>query len=207
MARVRLTPDARRTEIAAAAARLFAEKGYAATSVGDIVRAVGIAQGTFYWHFASKEAVADAIVEAAADSQVAGLGAVVHDPSIGAVERFVRVRDAGFAAFAAERDALAVFHRPDNDAVHDRMTAAVRRRMVPLFAEFVADGVEEGVFTASDPEAAAVFVARAAEAVDADLLLDAPEDTAPRYAAALTEFVLRGLGFTGPLPPVERSRA
>jgi hypothetical protein len=64
--------------------------------------------------------------------------------------------------------------------------------------------VAEGAFTASDPEAAAVFVARAAEAIDAELLLSDPEG-APRYAAALTEFVLRGLGYAGPLPPFERN--
>lgn len=204
MARTRLAPDARRAEIMGVAASLFAEKGYAATSVGDIVRAADIAQGTFYWHFPSKESVADAIVEAAAEAQVAGVQAIVEDPSLGAVERFVRVRDGAFASFAAEQGALEAFHRPGNDAVHDRVAAATRRRLIPLLGRFVAEGVAEGVFAVSDPEAAAVFVARAAEAVDAELLSRRPED-APRYAAALTEFVLRGLGCAGPLPPGEGS--
>ncbi len=41
-------------EIAATAARLFAENGYAATSVADIAAAVGIARRTFFSYFASK---------------------------------------------------------------------------------------------------------------------------------------------------------
>lgn len=41
-------------EIAEAAARLFEEKGYAATSVTDIAAAAGIARRTFFSYFASK---------------------------------------------------------------------------------------------------------------------------------------------------------
>ena len=37
------------------AARLFAERGYDPTSVGDIVEAVGVGKGVFYWYFSSKE--------------------------------------------------------------------------------------------------------------------------------------------------------
>jgi AcrR family transcriptional regulator len=203
MARTRHTPEQRRAEIVAAAARLFAERGYAATSVRDIRDAVGIAQGTFYWHFPSKEAVVDAVVEAYSARTVESVAAVIADPSLGTIERFVRVRDDAFARFAVDRDVLEAFHGPEHAEVHSRVAAATRRLLVPHLARFVGDGVAEGLFTAADPDAAAIFVARCAEAIDAELLL-AESDGAPRYADALTEFVLRGLGYTGPLPPYER---
>ena len=44
-----------RGRIINAAKRLFAEKGFDRTTVDDIVRAAGIAKGTFYLHFSSKE--------------------------------------------------------------------------------------------------------------------------------------------------------
>ena len=44
-------------DIAAAALSLFAEKGYAATSVGQIADAAGIGKGTVYEYFASKEEI------------------------------------------------------------------------------------------------------------------------------------------------------
>lgn len=204
-ARTRLAPEARRAQIVEVAARLFAEQGYAATSVREIREAAGIAQGTFYWHFPSKESLADAIVEASAEASVRAIGQVLNAP-IGTIERFVLVRDAAFARFAAQEGALEVFHRPGNVEMHERITQATRRGLIPLMAGFVRDGVDAGVFTASDPEAAAVFVVRAAETVDAGLLLAEP-GSAPRYAAALTEFVLRGLGYTGELPPFERGRS
>ena len=44
-------------EIAAAALYLFAEKGYAATSVEEIADAAGIGKGTVYEYFSSKEEI------------------------------------------------------------------------------------------------------------------------------------------------------
>lgn len=43
--------------------RLFAEKGYDATSVEDITEAVGVAKGTLYYHFSSKEEIFNFLVE------------------------------------------------------------------------------------------------------------------------------------------------
>lgn len=39
------------------ARRLFAQKGYASTSVDAIVKACGVSKGTFYWHFEGKGAL------------------------------------------------------------------------------------------------------------------------------------------------------
>lgn len=43
--------------------KLFAEKGYDATSVEDITAAVGVAKGTLYYHFSSKQEIFNFLVE------------------------------------------------------------------------------------------------------------------------------------------------
>lgn len=43
--------------------KLFAEKGYDATSVEDITANVGVAKGTLYYHFSSKEEIFNFLVE------------------------------------------------------------------------------------------------------------------------------------------------
>lgn len=43
--------------------KLFAEKGYEATSIEDITATVGVAKGTLYYHFSSKEEIFDFLVE------------------------------------------------------------------------------------------------------------------------------------------------
>ena len=45
------------------ALQLFAERGYHKTKISDIVKAVGVAQGTFYWYFKSKESIALEIIK------------------------------------------------------------------------------------------------------------------------------------------------
>jgi TetR/AcrR family transcriptional regulator len=48
--------------IARAAARLFAQRGYEATSVREIVKAAGVAKPTLYYYFQSKEGLAHALI-------------------------------------------------------------------------------------------------------------------------------------------------
>lgn len=52
----------RREQILEISLQLFAENGYHKTKISDIVREAGVAQGTFYWHFKSKEAIAQEII-------------------------------------------------------------------------------------------------------------------------------------------------
>lgn len=46
-----------------ASMRLFAEKGYDATSIEEITATVGVAKGTLYYHFSSKEEIFQFLVE------------------------------------------------------------------------------------------------------------------------------------------------
>ena len=47
--------DVRKNEILDMAQKLFFEMGYEQTSVSNIIDAVGVAKGTFYYYFKSKE--------------------------------------------------------------------------------------------------------------------------------------------------------
>jgi AcrR family transcriptional regulator len=53
----------RRASILDSAARLFAEKGYAATTVREIADSVGVLSGSLYHHFPSKAAIVDEVVD------------------------------------------------------------------------------------------------------------------------------------------------
>jgi AcrR family transcriptional regulator len=51
----------RRTDILDAASRCFAKQGYHATRIDEIAREAGLSKGGVYFHFASKEAIFDAL--------------------------------------------------------------------------------------------------------------------------------------------------
>ena len=61
--RVTKEPEERRQEIIETAMRLFYEKGYEKTSIADIAKAIGVAQGLCYRYFPSKEALFDCTVD------------------------------------------------------------------------------------------------------------------------------------------------
>lgn len=52
-----MDPSARREQILRHAAALFGQRGYHETSISDIIRAAGIARGTFYLYFENKRAI------------------------------------------------------------------------------------------------------------------------------------------------------
>jgi AcrR family transcriptional regulator len=54
----------RRTAILAAAKKVFARKGYHATTIADIAKAAKLSYGSIYWYFDSKEALFHALMEA-----------------------------------------------------------------------------------------------------------------------------------------------
>lgn len=61
--RVVKKPEERRAEMVAAAAKLFAEQGFVRTSVAEIVSAVDVAKGLFYYYFTTKDDMVKAVVE------------------------------------------------------------------------------------------------------------------------------------------------
>ena len=85
------------------AARLFANRGYEATSVRDIAEAAGVATPTLYYHFHSKEGLASAIVSVPLSNLVELLRRVVttvEDP----VACLEQVLEARYATFREDPD-------------------------------------------------------------------------------------------------------
>jgi AcrR family transcriptional regulator len=63
MSRARpLDPDARRAQLLAAARAVFAERGYYAANIAEIIERAGVARGTFYNYFESKRSVFQAVL-------------------------------------------------------------------------------------------------------------------------------------------------
>ena len=79
MVRIVKKPEERRQEIVATARELFQKKGYENTAMQDIMGALGIAKGTIYHYFKSKEELLEAVVEDTANEYIAGLEKVLNE--------------------------------------------------------------------------------------------------------------------------------
>ena len=144
----------RKNEILDAAAELFAAKGYDETSTGDILDRVGIARGTLYYHFKSKEDILDALIERINAALIAGAKAAAEDRSLPVVERIVRAvmslkLDAGEATIGHE--VLQQVHRPQNALMHQKMLQSLLDGVVPVLTDLVEEGNAQGIFHASYP--------------------------------------------------------
>src|SRR5438128_500049 len=79
--------SARRNELTRAAARLFAEKGYHGTSIGDLAQALGVQKGSLYAHIESK---ADLLWEVASEGAAAFHAGLDRVPDEGPVVDRIR---------------------------------------------------------------------------------------------------------------------
>src|ERR671937_3118226 len=78
---------ARRTELTRQAARLFADKGYHGTSVGDLAEAMGVQKGSLYAHIDSK---ADLLWDVAREGAAAFEAALDEVPDGGPATERIR---------------------------------------------------------------------------------------------------------------------
>ena len=191
--------EVRRQELVDAAVAVFSAKGVSAASVDDIVRAAGVAKGTFYLYFTTKDDAVNAVAAAMVEGVAARVEAAATDPSRSPVERLLAfgagVREVGDEPY--ERELVEVFHRPENRLLHDRMGEQALVRLAPVIAAIIADGIEAGQFRPQDPRAAATYVMACFGSLH-EVVSD-PADV-PEAIHELNAFVLRGLGYDGELP-------
>ena len=188
--------EARRAELVSAAATMFAQRGVANTAVSDIVKAAGVAQGTFYLYFDSKDDAVLAVVEHVADTIVENTAARIAAAS-SAVDKLLALPGV-LSEVDAETEVTGLvdlMHRPENRVLHDRLAEDMARRLVPRLEAIVEQGVAEDVFSVGDPRAAAWFVLAGLQSVE---LAGTARSEMPAALAGATEFALRALGYRGP---------
>lgn len=189
----RKAPEARRGELIAAARKVFAEKGVANSAVSDIVKAAGVAQGTFYLYFETKNDIVNALVDQMADEMVDSIERSVTATTSGAVGRLLAFRDAvlAIASDPTGWELAEVYHRPENRAVHDRMAERLLPRLLPLVEGIVRQGVDDGVFEVENPRVAAWFVLGGLHAIE---LAFSERSEISALIVDATNFALRSLG-------------
>jgi TetR/AcrR family transcriptional regulator len=89
--------------ISRVAARLFAERGYDATSVREIVEAAGVTKPTLYYHFGSKQGLAEALLTKPMTEFIESLRGLL-DEAIGPVDLLRRMFAAYIALISDEPD-------------------------------------------------------------------------------------------------------
>ena len=144
-------PEVRTEEILDAAEHLFNTKGYLHTTVNDILRAVDIAKGTFYYYFPSKEEVMNAVVNRLVAAEIKRSQAIVEDNSLNALEKFAGILLSGGGENSEREAAIEMFNKPPNAQIHEKSFIETTRQLTPILAKVVQQGIEEGFFETEFP--------------------------------------------------------
>ncbi|HEY5249292.1 MAG TPA: TetR/AcrR family transcriptional regulator [Dermatophilaceae bacterium] len=190
----KLDRGARRAEIIAAAITAFSERGIANTTVSDIVQAAGVAQGTFYLYFESKDDVVLAAAESIGDTLIEGVEQAVALPDRSAVDKLVALGEqlSDLTSVPGVSDLAEIMHHPGNRVLHDRLTEQLTPRLALVLERIVEQGVSEGMFAVPETHAAAWFVLGGLRSVE---LSRVPLAEMPVALAAATALALRALGY------------
>ncbi|WP_163337309.1 TetR/AcrR family transcriptional regulator [Desulfopila sp. IMCC35008] len=160
MVRVVKKPEERKSEIIATACDLFLSKGYEKTTMKDVMRHLGIAKGTIYHYFNSKEELLEAVINSVAESEMLRLKMVVENLKGNALERLEQLilNGSNHGADDGHEEILDNLHKNSNAGMHIRLLAKVVTMQAPLYAEQFQLGCEEGVFQTDHPLECAEFL-------------------------------------------------
>ena len=156
--RVTKTAEERKNEILDVAEQLFVKNGYDNTSTNDIIKVIGIARGTLYHHFASKEEILDATIMRITEQMTAKAALIAKDKNIPLLERVTAVVLSMNVDSDIGQEVLNVIHRPQNALFHQKAQQLSIERIVPIIADLIKEGIEEGLFDTKYPDDAAEMI-------------------------------------------------
>jgi AcrR family transcriptional regulator len=145
----------KRKEILDAAQKLVYTRGYQQMSIQDILNELNISKGAFYHYFDSKQSLLDGLVDRMLDEAEQVLRPILA-ADLPAIEKLRRYFDTG-SRWKTDRkafmlDLLRVWYTDSNALVRQKQQAAAMKRVAPMLAEIIRQGVSEGVFTTDYPD-------------------------------------------------------
>ena len=140
--RITKEPEERKQEILNTALRLFQEKGYEKTSISDIAKDIGVAQGLCYRYFPSKESLFDSVVD-----QYAEMLTSAH------------LRPFQIPADVENDDDhyYPMFHGIENKKFHDQLALKVCEKLIAPTTKILQSAQEHGEIHVDDIDTAASF--------------------------------------------------
>jgi len=174
VSRVSKAPEVRRQEMIEAACTLFRQNGYERTTVQDIVKSLGVAQGLFYYYFKSKEEVLFAALEQMGKQLLQHIAQSIATQESPPIHR-MREAFSVIAEFLTHGyDALRL---PAISAqLHALFEHQTRRLLMPYLTQLLTDGQRSGDFCVAYPEYTARFILAGFVGVGLDAAMPAADE-------------------------------
>lgn len=157
---MRVVKDAedRKNEILDVAERLFCAKGFDNTSTNDILQEIGIARGTLYYHFKSKEDILDAMIQRLTNQMLAKASKIALDESVPVLERLTRTMLSLNVDNELGNMIMEQVHRPQNALMHQKLEDILLGRVNELITKIAKDGIKQGIMHTDYPDEAVEMI-------------------------------------------------
>lgn len=176
--------EERKNEILDAADELFGQKGFDGTSTNDILEKVGIARGTLYHHFKSKEDIMDALIERYNLCLLSAAQEAASDKSIHVYERIMRVVMSLNISGSSGQEIIDHIHKPQNALMHQKIQKVILNGVTPILTGIILEGIEQGLFNTPFPyECMEMVMAYSNTVFDGDMVELTEEERASRIQA------------------------
>ncbi len=148
----------KRADILRSAAAAFRRRGYHGSSVGQIAQALGMTKGNLYYYFKDKEAILAACHQYSLDLLLAVL-AEVQASRAAADVKLTRLIDAFVHMILDDLHGTALFFDLDSlNPRHRRQVIARRDEFDRGLRQVLREGMDQGVFTKTDPKLASFAI-------------------------------------------------
>ena len=137
--------EERRNEILDVAERLFGTKGFDGTSTTDILNEIGIARGTLYYHFKSKEDILDALIERMTGSLVAKASEIAGKKDVPVLQRLTQMMLALNVNGKLGQEIMEQVHKPQNALMHQKMQQRLLAGVKPVITALIEEGITQGI--------------------------------------------------------------
>ncbi len=151
MTRTVKKPEVRRKEIIFAAEKLFEKYGYTKTSVEAIIKDVGVAKGTFYYYFKTKQDILRALVEQIGAEIEALFNSIVERNDLTAVKKLQLMIRGPEKEAKTTSSVMKIIHKPENRELQESLNIQTVKIIAPLIAKVLEQGNKEGIFRTSAP--------------------------------------------------------
>lgn len=137
--------EERKNEILDVAERLFGSKGFDNTSTNDILNEIGIARGTLYYHFKSKEDILDAMIDRTIGRLAAGARSLANQRELPVLQRLAMMIQALNISGEWGDKLIEQLHKPQNALMHQKMQDRLLAEMNPLLTALIEEGIAQGI--------------------------------------------------------------
>ncbi|HEY5907770.1 MAG TPA: TetR/AcrR family transcriptional regulator [Vicinamibacteria bacterium] len=191
--------DDKRGRILQAAVKVFARKGYFAARVSEIAKKAGVADGTIYLYFRSKE---DLLVSLFDEVMAAHLEAARHEMKAapGPAARLLRMAEHHLRALGENRDLAVVFQVELRQSTKfmERFTASWLQEYFQLLYGVIEEGQRAGVFRADlEKKLVAKAIFGALDEMVTSFILSGKDYDLAGLAAPVVDLFLRGVAVPG----------